>query len=44
MKGDKGMFKGTYIDFEGYHVKAWPDNDGGLWFWHPVTHEKVVIE
>lgn len=24
-------------------VQTYPDNDGGLWYYHPKTGEKVVI-
>lgn len=24
-----------YVD--GIWVEVYPDNDGGLWYWHPVT-------
>lgn len=24
-------------------IKVYPDNNGGLWYWHPETGEKVVI-
>ena len=24
-------------------VRVYPDNDGGLWYWHPETGEEVRI-
>ena len=24
-------------------VKVYPDNDGGLWYYHPETGKKVII-
>ena len=35
---------GTWIEYNGIWVKAWPDNDGGLWFYHPVTGKAVRYE
>ena len=31
------------IIVEGVEVKVWPDNNGGLWFYHPKTGEVVRI-
>ena len=31
------------ITVEGVEVKVWPDNNGGLWFYHPKTGEVVRI-
>lgn len=25
------------------NVKLYPDNDGGLWYWHPITGETVYL-
>lgn len=25
------------------NVELYPDNDGGLWYWHPVTGETVYV-
>ena len=34
---------GIEIEVDGYIVRAYPDNDGGLWFWHPITGERKVL-
>lgn len=26
-----------------YVPDMWPDNDGGLWFYHPITHEQIIV-
>ena len=31
------------IIVEGVEVKVWPDNDGGMWYYHPITGEVVTI-
>ena len=31
------------IIVEGVEVRLWPDNNGGLWFYHPKTGEVVRI-
>ena len=31
------------IIVEGVEVKVWPDNDGGMWYYHPITGEEVRI-
>ena len=28
---------GVYMYVDGIWVEVYPDNDGGLWYWHPVT-------
>ena len=25
-------------------VQTYPDNDGNMWYYHPVTGEKITIE
>ena len=32
----------TIID--GIKVRLYPDNDGGLWYYHPVTGEAVQYD
>jgi len=34
---------GIWIQYDGFRVKAFPDNDGGLWFYHPETRMTVRI-
>lgn len=34
---------GTWIEVDGQEVRAWPDNDGGLWFVDPETGEVRYI-
>ena len=34
---------GTWIEYDGMWVQAFPDNEGGLWFYHPITGEEVHI-
>ena len=31
------------IIIEGVEVRLWPDNNGGLWYYHPHTGEVVRI-
>ena len=31
------------IEIEGITVKVYPDNDGGLWYYHPITGKVVRI-
>ena len=31
------------IIIEGVEVRLWPDNNGGLWYYHPHTEEVVRI-
>lgn len=31
---------GTWIEINGRKVRAWPDNDGGLWYRDPETGEE----
>ena len=33
----------TKLVVDGKPVKAYPDNDGNLWYWHPKTGEKVSV-
>ena len=30
-------------DIELYNIKTYPDNDGGLWYWCPVTGKTVYL-
>lgn len=30
-------------DIELYNVELYPDNDGGLWYWHPVTGKTIYV-
>ena len=32
------------IEVAGVLVMCFPDNDGGAWFFHPITGETVRIE
>ena len=32
------------IVIDGIEVKVWPDNDGGLWYYHPITGEVKHID
>lgn len=34
---------GVWIKYNGYWVKAFPDNDGGLWFYHPETGRRMHV-
>ena len=36
--------KETRLVVDGKPVKAYPDNDGNLWYWDPKTGKKVVVE
>ena len=38
-----GFDCGTWIEVDGQKVRAWPDNDGGLWFKDPETGEVRYI-
>lgn len=31
------------IVIDGIEVEVWPDNDGGLWYYHPITGEVIHI-
>ena len=33
-----------YLEDCDRHVMCWPDNDGGLWYYHPITGQVVVID
>ena len=32
------------IDGEKVYVDAWPDNDGRLWYYHPITGKVVYVD
>ena len=34
----------TVIVVDGIEVKCYPDNDGGSWYYHPVTGEVIHEE
>ena len=40
------MYKTITIKYRGkkYEVKTYPDNDGGHWYYHPVTGKVVTVE
>lgn len=43
---NRGTFAEVEIeldDIELYNIKTYPDNDGGLWYWHPVTGQTVYL-
>lgn len=35
---------GTWIEVKGQMVRAWPDNDGRLWYYDPETGEEKFTE
>lgn len=34
---------GAWVEYEGFPVEAWPDNDGGVWFYHPISRRVVIL-
>lgn len=32
------------IIVDGVEVQLYPDNDGGLWYYHPTTGEVVYVD
>lgn len=40
----QGFDFGTWIEVNGQKVRAWPDNDGRLWYYDPETGEVRYTE
>lgn len=40
------MYKTIIVKYRGreYEVRTYPDNDGGHWYYHPVTGRVVIVE
>lgn len=32
------------MEIEGIEVMLYPDNDGGLWYYHPITGEVIIVD
>lgn len=39
-----GTTFGCKMVVEGFEVIAYPDNDGGLWYYHPVTGRTTTVK
>ena len=34
----------TLIELNEMGIECWPDNDGGLWYYNPITHIAETVK